>query len=341
MKRNINISRLLTQVVFGLIIIFFIAIYIQGNFIVGKQEKEFNFQNITGEAKANKYSLKELDAKTGELRWKLIANEGSTHDSLKAATISDVQAEIYKNNEIIFTLTSPFAKANASKKEVYLYGDVTCQDKKGNFLLKTKRIDLKRGTTLLAQNGFNILLGKNDNITGEVASVNENGTTIKVKKLKEAVFKDIILLGENVLIKRNETGDLIKAVITGGGKIILKNSNNDSLSADTIKWHANQNIEAVSNVIYLSQNKTFKAGYLLITPDGKIQAKNNVVISDGSTTCYGNLFNIENKSLVTISGRPKVIQKGKRISADKIVYDLNTGKVEAIGNVQTIVDYKV
>ena len=193
------------------------------------------------------------------------------------------------------------------------------------------------GTSIEAQKGFNLVLKNTGTVIGESALINEDQSKITVKKLKEAAFKDILISGENVYIEKNEKGDLTKAIISDGGNIILKNKNNDVLNANKIKWEKDKDIEASGNVIYTSQDKIFKAGYLLVKPNNKFYAKNNVVILHGETQCFGDSFSYENNSIITITGNPKAVQESKQIFADKIVYNLDTNKLEAIGNVRTLV----
>lgn len=329
----------------GMTIIFIVS-FIRGSSIVKKSEKELNPGKQISEAQAAKYSLKEVDTKTGQLRWQLTAKEGSTEENLQAALIKDITAEVYKNNEVVFELSAPFARANASTKEIYLFGEVTATDKSGNFLLNSTQIALGMGTSIEAQKGFNLLLKGSGTVSGESALINDDQTKIIVKELKEATFKDIILSGEKVLIEKDQKGNLTSAIISEGGKIIFKdkkdpkNQANNTLSGNTIKWQKQGEggeVEASDNVVYTSEDKIFKAGYLLLKPDKKIYAKNNVTILHGQTQCYGNDLKFENNSFIVLSGNPKAIQGNKQITADKIVYDINTEKVEATGNVKTIV----
>lgn len=313
---------------------------IQGKKLVLKSEKEFSSNKNIEDAQAKTYSLKEIDSKTGEMRWQLTAKEGTTGDSLKSALIKDIEAEIYKNKEVVFKLTAPYGKANSSKKEIYLFGGVKAQNKNGSFLLNSSRLDLNDGTSLEAKKGFNLVLKDKGTIRGTQAFINEDQTKIKVIKLIEAVLENIILAGSEVNIDRNEKGELVNALITNGGKVILKNKDNATLVANSIKWSEGGIVEAISNVTYKSKDRTFMAGYLLLDKEGKIIAKKNVAISHGSTTCTGQELTYENNSLIIIKGNPKAFQDGKQISADKIVYDTKSGKVEALGNVKIVTQDK-
>jgi LPS export ABC transporter protein LptC len=123
MPKKPLISRLTPILALTIVIIFFIGAFIRGNFLVQKSEKELNPKKQIEEAQAKEYSLKEIDAKTGQIHWQLTAKEGRTEENLQAALINDVRAEVYKDNEIIFELIAPHAKANASTKEIYLFGE--------------------------------------------------------------------------------------------------------------------------------------------------------------------------------------------------------------------------
>lgn len=340
MPKKPLLSRLAPILSLTIVIIFFIGAFIRGNFLVQKSEKELNPRKQIEEAQAKEYSLKEIDAKTGQIRWQLTAKEGRTEENLQAALINDVRAEVYKDNEIIFELIAPHAKANASTKEIYLFGEVIAKDKKGNFLLTSNQLALGMGTSIEAQKGFNIALKNCGTVIGEDALINDDQTKITVKNLKEAKFKDLILSGGNVDIERDNNGDLLKATISEGGKITLKNLNNDTLYANTIIWTKDGKAEATSNVIYTSEDKVFKAEYLLLQPNKNIYAKTNVSIIHGETKCFGDSLTYENNSIVVISGNPRAFQGDKQIAADKIIYNLNTNTVEAAGNVKTKVAYK-
>lgn len=328
------LSNLFPKAIVVLSILLFTIAFIRGNILVKRQEKELNPKKQIDEAQATEYSLKEIDGKTGLIRWQLKAKEGMTENNLEGAFIKDINAEVYKNNDVVFELTAPFGKGNTATKEIYLFGEVTAMDKNGNFLLKSRQLALGMGTSIEAQKGFNIILKNSGTIEGDDALVNDDQTKIKAIGLKEAHFKDIILSGNEVNIERDKNGSLIQANISNGGKVILKN--NDTLSADTIIWDKSGEVKAISNVILISGDKTFKAGYLLLKDNNKVYAKNNVAIIHGETRCFGNSLSFENNSIVTLSNKPRAFQEGKEIIADKIVYDVNTHKVEAIGNVKTI-----
>ncbi len=323
-------------IILGMILVFILSL-IRGTILVKKSEKEINPKKQISEAQAEGYSLKEIDAKTGQLRWKLIAKQGATEENLQAALVKDIIAEIYKGNEVAFNLTAPSAKANTATKEILLFGNVTAKDKEGNFLLKSSEVALGMGASLEAQKGFNLVLKNNGTISGENALINDDQTKIEIVNLEEAAFKDIILSGKKVLIIKEQNGDIKNAIISDGGKIILKDQKNSSLYANSIKWEENGNVEATTNVTYTSEDKIFKAGYLQLKPDKTIFAKDNVLILHGKTQCTGKSFTYGNDSKVVLTGRPKATQGDKQITADKIIYDINTEKVEAFGNVQTTI----
>src|SRR3989338_6847801 len=319
------------------VIIFFTISFFRGKSIVQKSEKEINPKLQIAESEAKKYILKEIDPKTGQIRWDLSAKEGNTEKDLQSAVINDIKAHVYKNKEIIFELSAPHAKANSLTKGIYLFGEVITKDRDGNFLLKSKQISLGMGTSIEAQKGFDLYLKTNGTVKGESALINDDQSKITVTKLEEALFKDIKLSGENVYIEKNSKGEIVSAIVENGGKIILKN--NDTLTADTIKWDISENIEAAANVIYISGDKVFKAGTLTISPDKKVFAKSSVSIVHGKTECYGNSLNYENNFII-ITGSPGAVQGNKKILADKIIYDVNSRKVQAVGNVRTLASHK-
>ena len=336
MAEKITSVKLFPLVVIALSAVLFICSFIKGYKLVQKSEKELNSKKQIEEAQAKEYSLKEIDAKTGQIRWKLTAREGTTEGNLQAALIKDIKAQVYKDQSPIFDLSAPYAKGNVSKKEIYLYGDVTAKDYKGNFMLTTNQLSLGMGTQIEAQKGFYITLKNTGTLTGENALINDDQTQITVSDLKEANFENLILKGKEVNINRDKDGSLLSANITGGGTIILKKSKNDILTANTITWTKDGKTEAINDVVYKQSDKSFKAGYLSLNPDKTISAKNNVSVIHGKTRCYANSLRVENDSLVTLTGNPKAFQEDKEITALKIIYDTKTNKLEAIGNVRTI-----
>lgn len=329
--------KLIPLIVLVLITTFFTISFIRGNILVKSSEKELNPKKQIDEVQTKKYLLKEIDAKTGLIRWELTAKEGTTENNLQSAIIKDIKAEVYKDNEVVFELSAPFAKANSSTKEIYLFGDVIAKDKNSKFLLHSNQLALGMGTSIEAQKGFNLHFNGSGTVIGDNAIINDDQTKIIVRGLKEASFKDIILSGNKVNIEKDKNGDLSKATILNQGKVVLKNQKNDTLSANIIKWQKSGEVEASSNVIYISEGKTFKAGYLLLKPDKKVYAKDGVQIQHGNTKCFGKSLSFENNSQIILNGKPKAIQGDTQIIADKIIYDINTGKVEALGNVNTIV----
>jgi len=321
----------------ALVALFFIASYIIGNVVVKRSEKEFSASEQKGEAEASKYSLQEIDAQTGQLRWELTAKEGTTKNSLDSAVIKTISAKVYKDTEVVFELKAPYGKANSSKKEVFLYGGVTTQNKDKTFLLHSNELELGMGASIHARKGFNLVIKNKGKLSGDSAVVNDDQSEINVINLNEAKLQDIALEGNNVYIKRNQEGEIIKALIKNGGKVILKKHKNDSLTANIIEWIKDGSVEAKDNVIYKSKDITFKSNHLLLNPDGKITASDHVEIVHGKTQCFGDQLTYDDNSFIVIQGNPKAIQDGKQITADKILYNLNTEKVEAIGNVQTII----
>ncbi len=338
MSKKSNIPKFIPLILTVSTIVFFTIAFIRGRAMVEKSEKEINPKLQLVESEAKKYILKEIDPQSGQIRWDLSAEEGSTENDLQSAVINNVKAHVYKNKEIVFELSAPHARANSLTKEISLFDKVITKDKEGNFLLKSKEVSLGMGTSIEAQKGFDLSLKNNGTVKGERVLVNDDQSKITVTKLKEAIFKDIKLSGENVYLEKNNKGEIAIAIIKNGGRIILKD--NDTLSAGTIKWDNLGNIEATTNVIYNSGDKIFKAGYLTITPDKKVFAKDNVDIIHGDTECYGNSLTYGNNSLIVITGNPTAIQGDKKILADKIVYDVNSKKVQAVGNVRTIVNQK-
>ena len=334
-----QISKFVPLILTLSVVIFFTFSFFRGQLIVQKSEKDIDPKLQLTESEAKKYVLKEIDSQTGQIRWDLSAKEGNTESNLQSAVINDIKAHVYKNKEVVFELYAPHARANSQTKEIYLFGEVVTKDKKGDFLLKSKQLALGMGTWIEAQKGFNLYLKNNGTVKGESALVNDNQSKITVTRLEEALFKDIRLSGNNVYIEKDKNGEISSAIIKNSGKIILKN--NDTLSADTIKWDKSGNIKASDNVIYNSADKVFKAGYLTITPDKKVFAKNNVSIIHGETRCYGDILSYENSSFIVITGTPQAIQGDKKILADKIIYDINLKKIQALGNVRTIVNNKV
>ena len=333
---KINKSNFIPIIVTILTIAFFAFSFFGGRSIVQKSEKEINPNQQLLESEAKKYVLKEIDSKSGLTRWDLSANEGSTENNLQSAVINDIKAHVYKNNEISFELSAPHAKANSLTKGIYLFGDVITKDKNGKFLLKSVQLSLGMGTSIEAQEGFDLYLKDNGTIKGKSAIINDDQSKITVTELEEALFKDIKLSGKNVYIERSPSGEASTAVIENGGKIILKN--NDSLIAGQIKWDKSGNIEASGNVIYNSGDKVFKAGYLTVSPDKKVFAKNGVSIVHGETECSGQSLIFQDNSFIVIIGNPKAVQGDKTILADKIVYDVNLKKVQAVGNVRTVMN---
>ena len=326
----------------SIILALFIFSITSGIIQVKKSEKELDSSKQISEAQATKYTLKEIDGKTGEIRWQLTAKEGQTKDSLEAAFIKDINVEVYKNMAVIYKLFSPYAKANSTKRDILLYGNVIASDKNGDFKLTSSELLLGMGTSIEAQNGFKIEFKNTGTIIGDGAVVNDDQTNITITNLKQGLFKDITLSGNKVLIeKEKNNGKLKNVIITNGGDITL-NKNNDraNLSAQVINWSSDNKLEAQKNVKYNLEGKRLLANYLYREPTGKIIAKGGVLITHGNTECSGNQLTYENNSIITLTGNPKAKQGDKQISADKIIYNLNTGKVEALGNVQSKVANK-
>ena len=271
------------------VVAFFTFSFVKGRILVKSSEKELNTEEQRNEARAEGYSLKEIDAKTGEIRWQLTAKEGSTENNLQGAVIRGINAEVYKDNKVVFELSAPSAKGSYGSKEVYLLGNVIAKNPTGDFLLTTNQLSLGMGTSIEAQKGFNLILKNSGSVIGENVIINDNQTKIIVKNLKEAIFKNITLSGAKVTIEKDSgSEDLKNAIISNGGKIVIKDElRNDILSANEIRWKKDGEIEARSNVVFTSKDKTFKAGYLLLKPDGKVIARNNVFIMHGNTKCSG------------------------------------------------------
>lgn len=337
MPNNLKLTNYAPFLIVVSVILLFVTSYTIGSRIVLKSEKELNTKKQKQEAKAGEYTLEEIDTKSGELRWRLTAKEGLTKDNLQNAQVKGISAKIYKNNQVIFELEAPYAKTSYQTNEIYLYGNVTVKDQNNDFLLTSNRISLGMDTSIEAQEGFSLILQNTGTIKGERALINGDKTNIIVKNLYEANLKEIKLSGIDVTIEKDKDSTLKKALITSGGEIILTNKNNSSLSADNILWEKDGDVKANGNVIFKTEDKILKAKYLTLKSNNKFYAKNNVHITHGNTSCSGNYLSYEDNNLIVISGSPKAVQENKQITADKIVYDTKSGKVEAIGNVKTLV----
>ena len=319
------------------LLIFLVFSLYKGNQLVKKTEKEVSPELHKNESNAKSYELKEIDSKTGDIRWKLTAKEGSTQNELQGATIRDIEVTIFKNKEAIFNLKAPIATANSETKEILLLEGVTTKSKGENFILQSNKLSLAMGTELEAFDGFKLSLKNNGTLEGERAEINEEQTKIRIKGLKNAALKDIKISGKNVYLEKdNDT--IKKVVIKNGGQIVLMN--NDVLSAEQIEWINGGTIKAKSNVIFTSTDKQIKAGKLLINTDNTLIAEDKVTILDKDTKCSGEKLIYHDNQLVEITGEPKALQGNKIISADKILYDTKLKKLQAIGSVKTSVKNK-
>ncbi len=338
MSKKTNLSNLFPLILTVVVIVFFTVSFIKGKSIVKKSEIEIDSNSQVVESEAKEYSLQEIDSKTGLVRWDLTAKEGNTENNLQSTVVNDIKARVYKDKEVVFELSAPHARANSLTKEIYLFDEVITKDKNGKFLLKSKQIALGMGTSIEAQEGFDLELKDSGIVKGEKALINDEQNKITVTNLDEALFEDIKLSGKNVYIERDNKGGILSTKIENGGKITLKN--NDVLQANIIKWKNKGTTEAFGKVVYNSGDKIFTADYLTITADKKIYAKNNVSIIHEGTKCFGDSLTYENNSFIVITGKPKAIQGDKEILADKIVYDINLKKIQAVGNVRTMVNQK-
>ena len=337
MKKNIKIRPPVSAIIIFSIFGFLMFSLYKGNQLVNKTEKEVSPELHSGESNAMSYELKEIDSKTGDIRWKRTAKEGTTQNELQGASIKDIELTVFKNKEIVFNLKAPEAKANSNTKEILLLGGVITKSKDENFILNSNKLSITKGTELEALGGFNLILKENGTLEGERAKINEEQTKVKIENLKRATLKDIEITGKSVEIER-DSKTIKKATISNYGQIILMNM--DSLSAKQIEWINGETIKAKSNIIFTSGERQIKAGNLLINSDNTFTAENNVVILDKDIECSGERLNYNNTQLIEITGKPRAIQGNKIISADKILYDTKLKKLEAVGNVKTSIKNK-
>lgn len=330
-----NINKLFPALITVSIVTFLLISFYRGKELLKKSEKEITPQFHQNESNATQYELKEIDPITGLLRWQLVAKEGNTQNNLQNALIKDIEVTVFKGKEVIFNLKAPLAKANSTTKEIILEGGVITKNKDESLILTSNRLSLSMGTSLEAIDGFSLLLKESGTLTGQSVVINEEQTKVKIKDLKNAVLKDISISGNNVYLEKDNKNEIQKAIITNGGKITLKN--NDTLSANIIEWNHNGKIKAEKNIIFSSNSKLIRAGSLIINSDNSLYADNNVVILDGDTKCSGKKLSYKNNSIIEITGNPKATQGNKVISANKILYDSNLKKLQALGNVKTMV----
>lgn len=334
MDYKVKLKPYLPIIYFCLFLSLFLIAFYRGNSIVLKSEKEFKTSKSSSEAIATSYSLKEIDAKTGLLRWVLTAKDGVTGANLKSVIINNITAKVYNGRKIAYKLFAPKGRADSKTKEIFLFGGVVTESANGDFKLLSSTVNIDGNASINTPESFHlILMGKGD-IYGTEAKVNDDQTEIAIKSLDKADMENILLSGSNVKINRDDKGDLLSANILNGGKIILKKVDNNSLTANTIKWLKDGSVEALSKVVYTSKDSTLTANKLTMKGDGKIYASNHVKIIYGDTICTGDKLTFEDKSNIIISGSPEAIQNGKVINADKILYNTKSGKVEALGNVR-------
>ena len=315
---------------------FFIFSFFQGKFLIKKNEKEIKPKSHISESQAKIYELKEIDSKTGFIRWEITAKEGNTGDNLQSAYINDIKAKIYKDKKVVFEITAPRARANLETKEILLLDKVVTKDKNKSFVLKSKELSLGKGTSLEAHKGFILRLKDNGTIIGESVFLNDDQSKISITELKSAALKDITISGKTVNLEKDKKNQITQALVKDGGTITLKN--NDVLSAQIIHWSKSGKIEAKNNVVFTSNNKIIHAEHVTITPEKEVTAKNKVQIVHKDTQCYGELLTYKDKSLITITGNPKAIQGNKTVTADKILYNVDSNELQAIGKVKTKVE---
>lgn len=128
------------------------------------------------------------------------------------------------------------------------------------------------------------------------------------------------------------------------------NNNADApleISADqTLEWHQNeQKYIARGNVVVVQGDVTIKTD-LLVADYRKVQGNNfdihkltatgNVAITSGQSSVYGDLaiYNVANGLAEMTGNNLKMTSATDRLTAkDKFIYNVNTGKLDAIGDV--------
>lgn len=264
-----------------------------------------DFQKIN--LKVKEYQVTEIDRNTHKKKWTLKAKSAVSDLKHTNAKIKDAHMEMFENDKVSFVLESDYAQINETEKEVNLFDNVKVVHANGDYVinsgeLKYKDSDeyfyLKSNWDLKSHKGFTIK-GSEGKIKKDFSELYSNGNA-------SINNKDFNLSAKNITVEKD------KATLAEGNSILKLNAKNSSLHGDSIS----------------------------INNDGSIDAQGSIKVKNDKIQCYSDELNIQadakkKPSLAVFTGNPYIIQNDKKIYADLITYNFNTGKATVEGNVHT------
>ncbi len=267
--------------------------------------EEFEKSNVT----VKNYEISEIDRKSNKLKWTLKAASAELDQDQKQGKVHKVLITVYEAGAAKFTIKADYALLNNNQKSVRLYDGAELVSSDGQHKLKAAEIHF-----------------------------DEAKTDIEVRgnwQLEKLGAKPAIVTGDEGFISKD-----FKAIRSKGHASL--NQGTTKLTANELILSADKPIIARGNAsVKLANGSVVNAAELLIYESGEVRAKGSVAVSTDKVNCYASEMLVEagadhKPKLAKFKGNPYIVQDGRTIYADSIIYDFTTEQAVIEGNVRSL-----
>ncbi len=295
---------LLSPLIIGLL--FFIYSGISAFITVNTTEvpEEFEKANVT----VKQYEISEIDRKTNKLKWVLNAASAELDQDQKQGKVHKVVIRVYESGAEKFIIKADHALLNNKIKSIRLYD----------------------GAQLISSDGKHKLSAAEIHFDDAKTNIEVRGRW----QLEKLAANPAIITGDEGYISRDFD------TVTSLGHA--------SLSQGTTKLTANELILSKDKPIIargaasakLSNGSVVNAAELLIYESGEVKAHGSVAVTTTKVKVYAAEMLVEagadrKPRIARFKGNPYIVQDGRTIYADTIVYDFTTEQAVIEGNVRS------
>lgn len=295
---------LLSPVIIGLL--FFIYSSISALITISTAEVPEEFEKASVVIK--NYEISEINRLTNKLKWRLKAKRADLDQDQKQGKVHEVLITVYELGAEKFTIKADYALMDNKQKSIRLYDHAQLNSSDGLHELNAAEIHFDENHTDIEVRG-NWQLQKNGKdstvVTGDEGFVSKD-------------FKAIRSKGHASL-------SAAKTKITADELLISKDKPISARGAAQAK---------------LENGTVVNAAEILIYDSGEVKARGSVAVNTRRVSCYAAEMLVEagadrKPKLARFKGNPYIVQDGRTIYADSIIYDFTTEQAVIEGNVRS------
>jgi len=293
---------LLSPLIVGLLFFVYSSISALITFNTTEVPEEFEKAAVV----VKQYEIREIDRKTNQLKWLLNAERAELDQEQKQGRVHKVKIKVYEFGQDKFTISANYA------------------------LMNNKSLRFYDGAQLVSSDAQHKL-------SAEEIHFDDTKTDIEVRgkwQLENMGTSPSVITGKEGYISRN-----FSAITSKGSASLSQGATN--LSADELVIARDKPIVARGNAsARLANGSVVNASELLIYESGELRARGAVTVTTAKVVVHAQEMLVEagadrKPRLAKFKGNPNIVQDGRTIYADSIVYDFSTEQALIEGNVHS------